>query len=218
MKKLAQTRELPELTADDPRLAGCRARRREDLEVLYRTYGDLVTGTIVRMIGRTADFEDLVQTVFAEAITNLSRFRGEARLSTWLCGIAVNVAHHHLRAGKVRRHVPLELVADERDAAPPALVVASGHDTDQRLDSRRLADKLQAACDRIAPKKRIALLLYVLDDRSVEEIAALMRATKTATRSRMFLARRELRKIVRADPELRELAAGLLGDPPGRDS
>ncbi|HEX3695729.1 MAG TPA: RNA polymerase sigma factor [Polyangia bacterium] len=202
------------MAADDPALAGCRARRPEAVEALYRAYGAMIEGVIGRLVGPTADFEDLVQTTFAEAIANLGRFRGEAKLSTWLCGIAVNVAHHHLRAGKVRRHVPLELVADDRAPTSLALVDGSGVEADDRLDGRRLAAKLHAACDRIAPKKRIALLLYVLEDRSVEEIAALMRATQTATRSRMFFARRELRKIVRNDPELRELAAGLIGDWP----
>ncbi|HTA17897.1 MAG TPA: RNA polymerase sigma factor, partial [Polyangia bacterium] len=159
--------------------------------------------------GPTPDFEDLVQTTFAEALGNLGRFRGEAKVSTWLCGIAVNVAHHHLRAGKVRRHVSLELVTDDRATALPALVDQSV--ADKTIDGRRLASKLHALCDRIAPKKRIALLLYVMEDRSVEEIAALMRATQTATRSRMYFARRELRKLIRADAELRDLADGLLG-------
>jgi RNA polymerase sigma-70 factor (ECF subfamily) len=216
MTRSAKARAFPilEMAADDPALAGCRARRPEAVEALYRAYGAMIEGVIGRLVGPTADFEDLVQTTFAEAIANLGRFRGEAKLSTWLCGIAVNVAHHHLRAGKVRRHVPLELVADDRAPTSLALVDGSGVEADDRLDGRRLAAKLHAACDRIAPKKRIALLLYVLEDRSVEEIAALMRATQTATRSRMFFARRELRKIVRNDPELRELAAGLIGDWP----
>jgi RNA polymerase sigma-70 factor (ECF subfamily) len=208
-----KARAIPELAADDPCVAGCRAGRPEAIETLFRTYGGMVQGVIGRLVGPTPDFEDLVQTTFAEALGNLGRFRGEAKLSTWLCGIAVHVAHHHLRAGKVRRHVPLELVSDERASdraiALPSLVAPSV--ADQTIDGRRLASKLHAVCDRISPKKRIALLLYVMEDRSVEEIAALMRATQTATRSRMYFARRELRKLIRADAELRDLAEGLLG-------
>jgi RNA polymerase sigma-70 factor (ECF subfamily) len=210
-----KARSVPELAADDPCLTGCRAGRPEAIETLFRTYGATVQGIIGRLVGPTPDFEDLVQTTFAEALGNLARFRGEAKLSTWLCGIAVNVAHHHLRAGKVRRHVPLELVtetgtrAGDRVPALPALVAPAI--ADQTIDGRRLASRLHAACDRISPKKRIALLLYVMEDRSVEEIAALMRATQTATRSRMYFARRELRKLIRDDAELRELAEGLLG-------
>ena len=208
----AKARAVPELAADDPCLTGCRAGRPEAIEKLFRTYGGMVEGVIGRLVGPTPDFEDLVQTTFTEALGNLGRFRGEAKVSTWLCGIAVNVAHHHLRAGKVRRHVSLELVTDDRGPALPALVDPGV--ADKTIDGRRLASKLHALCDRISPKKRIALLLYVMEDRSVEEIAALMRATQTATRSRMYFARRELRKLIRDDVELRDLAEGLLGATP----
>jgi RNA polymerase sigma-70 factor (ECF subfamily) len=202
---------VPEIAAGaaDSLLAGCRAGRPEALERFFRTYGSMVEGVIGRLVGPTPDFEDLVQTTFTEALGNLGRFRGEARLSTWLCGIAVHVAQHHLRAGKVRRHVPLELVGGERAPAPPALVDPGG--ADRTIDGRRLASRLHAVLDRISARKRIALMLYVMEDRSVEEIAALMGATQTATRSRMYFARRELRKLTRADAELRELAEGLLG-------
>jgi RNA polymerase sigma-70 factor (ECF subfamily) len=216
MTRSAKAHATAELAADDPCLAGCRTGRPEAVETLFRTYGGMVEGVIGRLVGPTPDFEDLVQTTFLEAMGNLSRFRGEAKLSTWLCGIAVHVAHHHLRAGKVRRHVPLELVTDDHVSPPPALVDQGA--ADQGIDGRRLATRLHAALDRISPKKRIALLLYVMEDRSVEEIAALMRASQTATRSRMFFARRELRKLIRADVELREHAAALLGDAAGGDA
>lgn len=216
MTRSAKAHATAELAADDPCLAGCRAGRPEAIETLFRTYGGMVEGVIGRLVGPTPDFEDLVQTTFLEAMGNLSRFRGEAKLSTWLCGIAVHVAHHHLRAGKVRRHVPLELVTDDHLSPPPALVDQGA--ADQGIDGRRLATRLHEVLDRISPKKRIALLLYVMEDRSVEEIAALMRASQTATRSRMFFARRELRKLIRADVELREHAAALLGDAAGGDA
>lgn len=203
-----------EIAANDPSLAGCRAGDAEAIAVLFRTYGGMVTGIIGRLIGPTADLEDLVQTTFVEALANIGKFRGEAKLSTWLCKIAIHVAHHHLRAGKVRRHVPLELVGNDHAPLPAGLVVSGG--VDHLLDARQLAAKLHAACDRIAPKKRIALLLFVLEEKSVEEIAALMRATQTATRSRMYFARRELRKLILKDPELSAMAEVLLGERMGQ--
>jgi RNA polymerase sigma-70 factor, ECF subfamily len=196
-----------EWETDDPELDACRAGRPEAIERLFHAYAPVIQGLIGRLVGPTPDLEDLVQTTFLEALANLPRFRGEAKLSTWLCRIAVHVAHHHLRAGKVRRHVALELVADGNET--PASLLAPSN-VDHTIDRRRLALKLHQLLDRIAPKKRIALLLYVVDGRSVEEVAALMRATHTATRSRTFFARRELRKLIVSDPELRELASVLL--------
>src|SRR5262252_352825 len=101
-----------EWAPDDPTLEACRAGQPEAIERLFRAYAPVVQGVIGRLVGPTPDFEDLVQTTFLEALRNISRFRGEAKLSTWLCQIAVHVSNHHLRSGKVRRHVPLELVVD----------------------------------------------------------------------------------------------------------
>jgi RNA polymerase sigma-70 factor (ECF subfamily) len=204
-----QTLPARELALDDPCLVGCREGRADAIEEFFRSHSAMVERLIARLIGPSADLEDLVQSTFVEVLANLSRFRGEAKLSTWICGIAVHIAHHHLRAGKVRRHVSLELVSDEH----PRLVgvfVDTRVSADHGIDARRLASRLHSVLDRIGPKKRIALLLYVLEEKSVEEIAALMKATQTATRSRMYFARRELRKLVAADSELKDWAAGLM--------
>jgi RNA polymerase sigma-70 factor (ECF subfamily) len=196
-----------EWASDDPAIELCLEGHADAIERLFHAYSPMVQGVIGKLVGPTPDFEDLVQTTFAEALSNLSRFRGEAKLSTWLCGIAVHVAHHHLRAGKVRRHVPLELVANDGEAAGDLFV--DTRSADQNIDRRRLSMRLHKLLDRITPKKRIALLLYVMEDRSVQEIAALMKATQTATRSRMYFARRELRKLIASDLELRDLASEL---------
>ena len=107
----------------------------------------------------------------------------------------------------------LELVPEERlwsDAS-------HGRGAEHRLDERRLGPLLYALLDRIAAPKRIALLLFAVEGRPVEEVAALMGATQTATRSRVFFARRELRALIAADPRLCALAEAMLGGVTGQD-
>lgn len=190
--------------ADEARLVeACRADDPKAIERLYRLHAGTVERTMLRIVGPTPDLEDLVQTTFLETIKTLGRFRGHASLKTWVTRIAVHVAHHHLRAGKVRRHVDLEVVEDTE-------FVAEHHDVGRGIDDRRLAQKLHALLDQIKPKKRIALLLFVVEGRPVEEVAALMGATQTATRSRVFFAKRELRALIAQDPELSDMAAAWL--------
>jgi RNA polymerase sigma-70 factor (ECF subfamily) len=183
-------------------LTRCRAGDGQAIEELFRAHAPQVERVLGRLVGPVADLEDLTQTVFLEAISALSRFRGEASFKTWLLSIAAHVGQHYLRAGKVRRHVPLDLVPEDE---------LRGEVThDRRLDERRLALELHQLLDRIAPKKRIALLLYVVEGHSVEEVAALMGASQTATRSRVFFARRELRKLLSSDKRLAEHVEALL--------
>jgi RNA polymerase sigma-70 factor, ECF subfamily len=161
---------------------------------------------LTRLVGPGADAEDLLQETFAEAITAFARFRGDAAVGTWLYRIAVNVAHKQLRRPQRRRTVSLE-------AVPAA---ASDTDTrcrpDELAQRRQLVERLYAHLDALGAKKRIAFLLHVIDDRSLAEVAALMGATRAATKSRVFLARRELLCRVRKDPGLRELIASGEGD------
>jgi RNA polymerase sigma-70 factor (ECF subfamily) len=186
----------PNVDADDPAVvAGCRAGDPASLDRFFRAHVRYVERVIARLTGPTPDLEDLVQTTFIEAFQSLPRYRGEASLKTWVTRIAVHVALHQLRAG-VRRALPLELVppsAEPRDGTPAADVEAA---------SRQLARRLHELLDRIGPKKRVAFLLYTVEDYSIEEVAALTGASRAATKSRIWFARRELMAMVRTERDL----------------
>ena len=183
-------------------LEGCRGGDPRAIDELFRTHEQMVTRVLGRLVGPVADIEDLTQTVFLEAISAISRFRGEASFKTWLLSIATHVGQHYLRAGRVRRHVPLDLVPEDD--------LRGEVQQDRLIDERRLALELHQLLDKIKPKKRIALLLYVVEGHSIEDIAVLMGASQTATRSRVFFARRELRKLLTHDRRLSEHVTALL--------
>jgi RNA polymerase sigma-70 factor (ECF subfamily) len=189
------------LPGDDPAVvAGCRAGDAASLDAFFRTHVSYIERVIARLTGPTPDLEDMVQTTFIQAIQSFSRYRGEASLKTWVTRIAVHVALHQLRARGVRRTVPLELVpdADEpHDDRRPA--------ADTEAANRELAQRLHELLDRVAPKKRVAFLLYTVEDYSIEEVAALTGASKAATKSRIWFARRELMAMVKGQPDLRQL-------------
>jgi RNA polymerase sigma-70 factor, ECF subfamily len=184
-------------------LAGCRSGDTGAIDALFRSHVGLVEHVLGRLVGPIADLEDLTQTVFLEALRALPRFRGDASFKTWLIGIAIHVGQHYLRAGKIRRHVPLDIVPDE--------TLATDDDHEWRLDERRLGPELHQLLDGIGAKKRIALLLYVVEGHSIGEIAALMNASAAATRSRIFLARRELKKLLNRNARLAAHVSTLFG-------
>jgi len=177
-------------------LEACRAGEAQALDRFYRTHVDRVTGVIGRLVGTTPDLEDLVQATFVEAFGSLARFRGESSLSTWVIRIGVHVAIHHLRRG-VRRPVPLEVLPDRDEPVDPR--TPADHD----LDARRVARRMDRLLNCISPKRRVALVLYVVEGYSVDEVAALTGTTRAAAKSRIWLARRQLLKLVRRDPLLR---------------
>ena len=189
-------------TSDDAAMvAGCRAGDATSLEQFFQTHCRYVERVIARLTGPTPDLEDLVQTTFIQAFQRFGRYRGEASLKTWVTRIAVHTALHQLRAG-LRRTVPLELVPDA------ALPQAASAPADQEAADKQLARRLHALLDNVAPKKRVAFILYTIEDYSIEEVAALTGASKAATKSRIWFARRELLAMVRAQSDLRQLIEG----------
>ena len=157
---------------------------------MFRTYAPILERVLARVVGPRADVEDLLQDTFSAAIEAFPRFRGEASVKTWLHRIAINTAHKYLRHPRHRRDTPLDDVP-EPSAAP--------HDPGQRV----LTDKLYAHLDTLDARKRIAFVLHVVDDLPIAEVAALMGASKAATKSRIFWARRALLKRLDRDPAFR---------------
>jgi RNA polymerase sigma-70 factor (ECF subfamily) len=70
----------------------CRAHERAAHDEFYHRFRRQVAGNLFRVLGDRTDLDDLVQEVFVIAFRGLERFRGDARLSTWLYRICVNVA------------------------------------------------------------------------------------------------------------------------------
>ncbi|HMG22759.1 MAG TPA: sigma-70 family RNA polymerase sigma factor [Kofleriaceae bacterium] len=173
-------------------IAACRRGDRAALEAVFRAHAEPLARLLTRLVGPRAEVEDLLQDTFAAAITAFPSFRGEASVKTWLHRIAIHVAHQHLRRPRHRREVELadpDAVVDE-----PAAALAP--------ERRDLARRLYHHLDALGAARRIALVLYAIEERSVDEIAVLMGASKAATRSRIFWARRALMRRMRGDREL----------------
>src|ERR1700755_3678428 len=101
----------------------CKALDRAAHDELYHRFRRQVAGNLYRVLGDRTDLEDLVQEVFVIAFRGLSRFRGDAKLSTWMYRICVNVALGRLRS-RSRRAPPVpyaDLVEEPVDApeGPP---------------------------------------------------------------------------------------------------
>ncbi len=72
-------------------------------EDLFNAHKARIYSLCLRMTNNTADAEDLTQDAFLQVFRNLSRFRGESALSTWLYRIAVNTVLMHLRKKTICR-------------------------------------------------------------------------------------------------------------------
>ena len=94
-------------------VARCQRGDKEALGELYRLYRAEVARNLHRMLGPgRGDLEDVLQEVFIEVFRSIGRFRGDAKLTTWLYRVCVNVALQRLRKRKRRAEVSSEDVAE----------------------------------------------------------------------------------------------------------
>lgn len=175
-------------------LARCRARDREAMELVLSSHADMLERVVVRLVGAGADAEDVLHATFLAAMDAFPTFRGEARLSTWLSRIAVHVAIDALRHRQRRVVV----------AVDPEDVAGGEGPTDDRVQARRELARLEELLDALPPLRRVAFVLFAIEGRSLDEIAALTGASLMATKSRVFWARRALLARAAKDPILKE--------------
>jgi RNA polymerase sigma-70 factor (ECF subfamily) len=179
----------PPLATSPTLLDRCRRGERTALEQVLGEHAVHLERLLARLVGPRADLEDLLQDVFASAIEAFPRFRGEASVRTWLHRIAINVAYSYLRRPRHRSEVSLD---EEMRAATPT--------PEHEVEQRELALRLYAHLDTLDAPKRIAFVLHVLDELPIAEVAALMGASRPATKSRIFWARRAMQRRLERDP------------------
>jgi RNA polymerase sigma-70 factor (ECF subfamily) len=141
--------------------------------------------SVCRRVGVSAqDADDVCQNAVIKILQQLSRYRGEAKLSTWIYTLARRTALDHFRAPNQR-----EVAVDWADATQSTLL-PSIHD---HHDERRDADKLTQLLDQISEPTRTIVLRFYLADDSVSEIANDLKLPEGTIKTHLFRARERLR-------------------------
>lgn len=164
---------------------------------LFRRHRGDVSRLVFRMLGPTADAEDVVQEVFLQVHKSLAEFRGQAKFTTWLHRVTVNVVLMVRRAARSRPVFAGEPVADHE----PDHGILPDEDAARRA---RIA-AFRRLLDRLAEKKRTVFVLHEIEGKSPAEIAELVDAPVLTVRTRLFYARRELAEMMRAEPALSQI-------------
>lgn len=133
---------------------------------VYAAHAQTVARWAARLGGPSADVEDITQEVFVVVNRRLSEFRGDGRMSTWLFGITAKVAANERRRRKLR-HLWFRLVPGAGDDAP-----APADGALEQLEKRERRVLFHRALDRLNERHRRALVLFELEEMSVEEVAA----------------------------------------------
>lgn len=89
-----------------------------DFKTIYRQQFPVVYRYLLALCGDPGLAEDLAQETFVRAIQHSESFRGDCKLSVWLCQIGKNCWYTSLRRKKRRDTVPLEELPEEAADSP----------------------------------------------------------------------------------------------------
>jgi RNA polymerase sigma-70 factor (ECF subfamily) len=155
----------------------------------WRALYDRHFGKVMRLVHALgiADTEadDLCQEIFLIIYRHLRSFRGEARLGTWIHRLATREAIRHARRRRMRRALVNLLSRGERLQLP--------RDFAENQAARR--QYLTQLLGQLPPERRLALVLFELEGRSVEDIAAMCGCAVNTVWTRIHRARTQLEKI-----------------------
>ncbi len=151
-------------------------------DALVREHQRMIYSLCYRMSGSPADAEDLAQETFIHAYQHLDGFRGEARVSSWLYRIAVNLCLNWQKRTQRRDQLHKEW---------------SEQDREQSADDARLSQRVQEALMALPPKQRAAVVLTTYDGMTHGEAASALGCTEATVSWRVFAARRKLKRLLR---------------------
>ena len=182
--RLALVPTNPDRVTEPDLIARVVAGDRLAARALYDAHVGRVHRLAYRLTGDVQLAEEVVQDTFVRAIAHLGRFRGECALTTWLHRITVTVALNATRGTRRRqeREAPIE------DADAPGAFGDEG----ERIDPI-LRDRLHRAVDALPGIYRTVVVMHDFEGYSHVEIAEVLDIPVGTCRSRLFLARAQLR-------------------------
>lgn len=157
------------------------AQDKAALAALYREYHRRLVRFLARFTRRDDVIEEVINDTFMIVWQKAEAFRGEARVSTWLMGIAYRVTLKALRQGDFA-YEPLHRENDERASEP--------------FVDHELRDWVNKGLTRLSAEQRLVLELAYVMGHSLEEIAEITATTVSTVKARMFHARVKMRNVM----------------------
>lgn len=170
---------------DTALVIAARAGDRDACATLLERHYPLVLALCARMLRDPSLAQDAAQEAAVQALLGLDRLRDPARFGPWLGGIGLNICRRWLQHGGRATALWEALPGEARDARPGP---------DDLAEADELRGRILDAVDTLPPGQRATVLLVYLDGLSHAEAASALGIATGAVKTRLFKARRTLRR------------------------
>jgi RNA polymerase sigma-70 factor (ECF subfamily) len=167
---------------------------RPAFEALIRLYDQNVLRLALQVVGSPEEARDLYQEAFLKVYRSIRHFRSEAKFSTWLYRVVMNVCLDHLRRQSTRKEVPVlppedgepeffQTVPDERPALNP----------ERATHSKEIGRRIQLALERLNPRERMVFELKHYQGMRLRAIGEICKTSEQTVKNCLFRATQKLR-------------------------
>jgi RNA polymerase sigma-70 factor (ECF subfamily) len=170
---------------DTDLLSRCRNGENAAFKQLYERYAKAMLNASMRIVNDAGQAEDILQDSFIKAFQNMSKFEAEPAFASWLKRVVVNASIDHVRKQKNRilSAEQLEDVVDETE--------------DEEEEEDYDIDVVKSAIRGLPDGYRIVLTLFLFEDYSHKEIAAMLNISEGTSKSQYMRAKQKLIVIIK---------------------
>jgi RNA polymerase sigma-70 factor (ECF subfamily) len=162
--------------------------------ILYERYSDKVLRKCISFVRDEDQAQDMVQDVLLKVFSQLSKFKGNSKFSTWLYAITYNFCVEHYRRSMRYTTVDIE--------QGPELPEDNDQDEQEMLQARK--SRLQRAMDEVPEDDRTILVQKYKKDSSIRELMDDLDISESAVKMRLSRARQRVKRLIE-EAERREI-------------
>jgi RNA polymerase sigma-70 factor, ECF subfamily len=160
----------------------------EIFKILVDRYKDMVAGIVMNMVKDKDIANDVGQEVFIRLFRSLNKFKGEAKLSTYIGRIAINLSLNQLKKDQIRN-----------ERYPGVGDKLNFTDTNGRFDDRLEAKEiLDKALQQLSPEHRSVITLRYIEGFSTKETSVILSVPEGTILSRLSRGLKHMKKSLRS--------------------
>jgi len=167
---------------DEELVAAFRGGDLSAFDTLVQRWERKIQGAVYRIMGSGEDARDLAQETFLRAYRGLPTFKSEARFSSWLYQIALNLCRDRLRQRRGKTLVSIE----DLDAATAARIERTGATAQDMVEAKDLGRIVAAAMSELPEEQREVITLKEYQGLTFQEIADTLDVPVSTVKTRLY--------------------------------
>lgn len=164
---------------------------------IFNTYQKPIYNYVLRMVRNPDIAEELTQEIFIKTYKNLSSYRGDSKISTWLYSIATNSCLDYFRTSDFKKSektsaIILDVLPEEADTESIKRILLM----DDELIKSEMAECIRDYIENLPGDFRTVIILHDLEGFKNREIAKILKCSLETVKIRLHRARKKLQSIL----------------------